>query len=98
LVRAYALSAAGESIVGNVGGGLSCATFGPDPRTSYFPSVVQVSLPDSGCGVGVDSLSASAPSGGVTVASNLSVGFGTSSDPRAFIGESKARAFLVTWA
>ena len=88
-VRAYALSAAGESILGN---GFACATFGPDPRTGYFSGIVQVSLPDAGCGVGVDSRSASAASGGVTVASNLPVGFGTPSEPRAFIGSSRGRA------
>src|SRR5690242_710273 len=91
-VQAYALSAAGESALGSVGGGLSCSTFGPDPRTNYFPSVYQVSLPDAGCGVGVDARSASAATGGVTVASNLAVGFGNSSQPRAFIGQSKGRA------
>ena len=73
-MRAYALSAAGESILGNVGGGFSCATFGPDPRTSYFSSVIQVSLPEAGCGVAVDSRWASAASGGATVASSLPVG------------------------
>src|SRR3954469_6478710 len=80
-VRAYALTYAGESIVGNGGGGLSCMTFGPDPRTSYFASVVQVSLPAAGCGGAPDSRSASAAAGGVTVASALPVGFGTSRNP-----------------
>src|SRR5689334_17874962 len=51
-VQAYALSAAGESALGSAGGGFSCATFGPDPRTDYFSSVLQVSLPEAGCGVG----------------------------------------------
>src|SRR4051812_24246749 len=80
-VRAYTLTDAGESIVGNVGGGLSCTTFGPDPRTSYFGSVVQVSLPAAGCGVPGDSRSASAAAGRVTVASALPVGFGTFRNP-----------------
>ena len=52
-----------------------------------------MSLPtDTGCGVGVDSRSASTASGGVTVSGTLSVGFGTSTDPRAFIGNSTGRA------
>jgi hypothetical protein len=91
-VQAYALSAAGESALGSAGGGFSCATFGPDPRTDYFSSVLQVSLPEAGCGVGADSRLASAASGGVTVASTLSVGFGTSTQPRAFVGQSRGRA------
>src|SRR3954471_4190041 len=87
-VRAYTLSDAGESIVGNVGGGLSCTTFGPDPRTSYFASVVQVSLPAAGCGVAADSRSASATAGGVRSGERSAGGILHFSEPGAFIGSS----------
>src|SRR3954469_17439937 len=92
-VRAYALTYAGESIVGNGGGGLSCMIFGPDPRTSYFASVVQVSLPAAGGG-GADSRSASAAAGGVTVASALPVGFGTSRNPESSSAHQVFRGLL----
>jgi len=92
-VQAYALSAGGESILGSEGGGFSCATFGPDSRTANFQGVYQVGLPTSGpCGVGVDARSASAASGAVSVSSTLAVGFGSSVDPRAFVGQSTGRA------
>src|SRR3954469_11595002 len=87
-VRAYALTYAGESIVGNGGGGLSCTTFGPDPRTSYFASVVQVSLPAAGCGFAADSRSAPATAGRVRSGERSAGGIRCVSEPGAFIGSS----------
>jgi len=91
---AYALSAGGQSILGAGGSGFSCATFGPDPRASAFGGLPQIGLPTDGsvCGVGVDSRAAAAATGSLTVASNLAVGFGSSSDLKTFVGESAGRA------
>jgi hypothetical protein len=92
---AYALSAAGESHFGAIPGSpFSCATFGPDARTAGFGGIVLVGLPTDGavCGVAVDTRSASAASGSVSVASTLAVGFGPSGDLKAFVGDSAGRA------
>lgn len=92
VLKAYALSAGGNSILGAAGGGFSCATFGPD-LTAGFLGSIQVGLPtDAGCGVGVDTRSATAASGTISVSSTLAVGFGTSPDLRSFTGDSTGRA------
>lgn len=93
-LESYGLTAAGISRVGAAGPPLSCATFGPDPRTSYFQGIFQVALPTDGaaCGVASDSRSAVAPGGAVTVAATLAVSFGPPGDLRAFTGSAAGRA------
>ena len=92
LLTAYALTAAGDSAFGSLGN-FSCSTFARDSRTGSLGGGFEVFLPTSGpCGVAVDSRSASAAAGAVTVSSSLSATFGTPLDPRAFVGDSTARA------
>lgn len=93
-LESYSLTAAGISRVGAAGPSLSCATFGPDSRTSYFQGIFQVALPTDGaaCGVASDSRSAVATSGTVAVAATLAVGFGPPGDLRAYTGSAAGRA------
>jgi hypothetical protein len=92
VLQAYALSAGGMSAFGSQGP-FSCATFARDPMAQGVGMGFEVGLPtQSGCGVGVDSRTASAASGTVTVASTLGVSFGLPADPRVFLGSSTGRA------
>ncbi len=93
LLQAYALSAGGASAFGSQGSIFSCATFGRDPMAQGVGMGFEVGLPtQSGCGVGVDSRTASAASGTVTVSSALGVNFGIPIDRRSFLGSSTGRA------
>ncbi len=91
LQEAYALSAGGSSVF-NSQGPFTCVTFGRDPLAKGVGRGFEVSLPDPGCGVGVDNRAASAASDTLSVSSSLGVAFGQSSNPRTFVGSSTGRA------
>ncbi|MHB8473714.1 MAG: hypothetical protein ACYDC8_12890 [Gammaproteobacteria bacterium] len=93
-LQVYAVSAAGESQFGSLGG-FSCSTFAPNPEGSGFfsPYAVRVGVPtDSPCGVGQDKHTLTTASGPIAAASTLSVGFGSSAEPRAYVGNSAAHS------
>lgn len=91
---AYSIAAGGQSILGAVGGGFSCATFAPDPRGLRYNGSYFVSLPTDGPGCGPlrDIQSQVGTAAPLAVASTVDVSFGTPTDPRSFSGSAAARA------
>lgn len=94
----YSIAAGGQSRLGAVGGGFSCATFGPDPRSARYNGSYVFGLPTDGPGCGVVSdihsqLGTAAPQ---AVSSSVNVNFGTPGDPRSYSGSAAARASYGT--
>jgi hypothetical protein len=90
----YAQSAGGQSILGAVGGGFSCATFGADPRSARYNGGYRVGLPTDGpgCGVVTDTRSQIGAAGPLAESAAATANFGTTGDPRVFNGSAAARA------
>lgn len=92
----YAIAAAGQSILGAVGGGFSCATFAPDPRSFRYTGggAYLVSLPSDGpgCGVTSDIRSQAGAASPQAVSASVNLSFGTAADPRSYSGGAAARA------
>lgn len=96
ILDVYAIAAAGQSILGAVGGGFSCSTFAPDPRSFRYTGggAYLVSLPTDGpgCGVMADIRSQTGSTAPQALSSTVNVSFGTPGDPRSYTGSAGARA------